>query len=293
MPVVDEVANSRRGAADLCVSMVSGQSTLTACYSSSPLKLLAPASRGLSVWAYLSNLGGGLVAGDETQLHCRVEAGARCFVGTQSSTKVYRNPERLPCTHLTRAVLEEGSLLVMAPDPVQGFADSSYSQSQAFHLGKAASLVLVDWYTSGRMARGERWAFHRLQSRNEVWMHSAASLDPQSSESGQTLAFLDSLTLDSSKHTLNSAHRLGRFNCIAMVLLLGPLVGEGVAQMLNSVAQQPVLTAATLCLSASPLAGGALLRIAGMNTRDVGREIERHLAFIPPLLGDNPWARRF
>lgn len=28
--------------------------------------------------------------------------------------------------------------------------------------------MLVDWVTSGRMARGEGWAFNRLESRNEV-----------------------------------------------------------------------------------------------------------------------------
>lgn len=35
-------------------------------------------------------------------------------------------------------------------------------------LEQGASLVLVDWLTSGRMSRGEGWDFTRLESRNEV-----------------------------------------------------------------------------------------------------------------------------
>lgn len=35
-------------------------------------------------------------------------------------------------------------------------------------LKRGASLVLVDWLTSGRMSRGEEWEFSRLESRNEV-----------------------------------------------------------------------------------------------------------------------------
>ena len=60
-----------------------------------------------------------MVAGDQTRLKLHVACGARCFVGTQASTKIYRNPRRLPCSHATQATLDADSLLVFAPDPVQ------------------------------------------------------------------------------------------------------------------------------------------------------------------------------
>lgn len=41
-------------------------------------------------------------------------------------------------------------------------------QHQRFLLEHESSLVLVDWMTSGRMSRGEGWAFNRFESRNEV-----------------------------------------------------------------------------------------------------------------------------
>jgi urease accessory protein len=59
---------------------------------------------------------------------------------------------------------------VFAPDPVQAFANSSYTQRQEFHLAVGAGLAFVDWFSSGRVARGERWEFERFQSRHDVFM---------------------------------------------------------------------------------------------------------------------------
>src|SRR3954471_22342964 len=95
-----------RGRAHLNVELVFGESTATSCSATSPVKLLTPCSRGKSVWAYASNFGGGLVAGDETRLDLRIGPEARCFFSTQASTKVYRNPAQLPCSHSTRAAIE-------------------------------------------------------------------------------------------------------------------------------------------------------------------------------------------
>jgi urease accessory protein len=154
-----DTAPGMKGCAHLEVEMVFGESTATSAQATSPMKLLTPCARGKSVWSYASNFGGGLVAGDETRLDLRIGADARCFFGTQASTKVYRNPAHLPCSHTTRATLASGSLLVFAPDAVQAFAGSSYRQRQEFHLASGAGLVLLDWFNSGRGARGEPWAF--------------------------------------------------------------------------------------------------------------------------------------
>src|SRR6185369_12726631 len=102
------------------------------------------------------SFGGGLVAGDQTCLHLTLDDGARCFLGTQSATKVYRNPAGRPCGQELIARLGRESLLVLAPDPVQCFAGACYSQRQVCHLGAGASLVLLDWVCGGRVARGER-----------------------------------------------------------------------------------------------------------------------------------------
>jgi urease accessory protein len=292
---------SPRGQASLEVQIVSGESAVTSSYATSPLKLLTPRSRGQSVWAYTSSFGGGLVAGDQTRLDLRIGSGARCFLGTQASTKIYRNPAALPSGHQTRATLEAGSLLVFAPDPVQAFAGSIYAQRQEFHLAPDASLVLLDWFTSGRAARGERWEFNRFQSRNEVWREKGTvrvtgddSRIDQHGESPSEIIFLDSLLLTpDDSGALTTPHRMGRFNCLATLLLVGPAVRDFAAQQLEQFSKEPVTRRATLVASASPVAGGAVLRIAGEDVEAVGQELHRQLACLRDLLGDDPWARKW
>jgi hypothetical protein len=48
-----------------------------------------------------------------------------------------------------------------------------------------------------------------------------------------------------------------------------------------------------LVVSASSTRGGAVLRVAGEQVEEVGREIYGHMAFVPELLGDDPWARKW
>jgi urease accessory protein len=85
-----------RGRASLEVDRIFNESTVTGAYATSPMKLLTPRARGDCVCTYATNFGGGLVAGDQTRLEIRVGKRARCFLGTQASTKIYRNPHRLP-----------------------------------------------------------------------------------------------------------------------------------------------------------------------------------------------------
>lgn len=271
---------SEKSCAALEVESVCGESTVTSAFAGTPLKLLNPRSRGQSVWACTSSFGGGLVAGDETRLDLRIGKDARCFLGTQASTKIYRNPRRRACGHVTRATVEENALLVFAPDPIQPFANSSYSQRQTFHLGNGAGLVLVDWFTSGRAACGERWAFDRFQSRNDVFL------------SGERI-FMDSVLLDAATDPITSSHRTGRFNCFALLLLVGEPMCEASASLLKEISTRPVARGAATVCSASPVRRGAILRVAGESVEQTGRELHHHLKFVSALLGDDPWARKW
>ena len=273
----DNLAN---GHAALAVSVVHGLSTATSAWSRTPMKLLTPRSRGESVWAYTSSFGGGMVAGDRTRLEVSVDTGARCFLGTQASTKIYRNPARLPCSHELTARVGEESLLILAPDPVQCFAESSYEQRQHFTLGQSANLVLVDWMSAGRTARGERWNFQRYSSRNEI------------ERDGKKL-LIDALLLDAADGALDAKFRGGRFNCLATLALIGPQLTEHARALLDWCAAQPIEPQAGLVFAASPLHEGALLRIAGTSVEEVGRAIHQRLAFVSELLQDDPFSRKW
>ena len=273
-------ACTNNGEAQLHIASVSGQSAVVSSQARNPLRLLTPRARGASVWAYTSTFGGGMVAGDRTRLEVIVDSGAYCFLGTQASTKIYRNPLRLPCSHDLKAQVGEGALLILAPDPVQCFAESSYEQRQRFELHVGGSLLLIDWLSAGRTARGERWLFRRYLSRNEIL------------RDGKTI-LLDALRLDSSDGPLDARFRGGRFNCFATVALVGSRFESYAKEILDWVAAQPVTPSSELIFAASPLREGVLLRFAGVNVEEVGRAIHARLGFIRDVLEDDPWSRKW
>ena len=270
----------RAGGGYLRIGVISGQSAATSIRSSSPLKIMVPRPRGHSVWACLSSFGGGLVPGDEISVQVDLGERARCYLSTQASTKVYRNPESRPCSHNLQARLARGSFLAVIPDPIQAFLGSCYSQRQEFSLAPESGLVLVDWLCSGRAARGERWAFRRFQSRNEI------SLDG-------SRVLVDSLMLDPEDGPLTDFYRLGRFNCLAVVLVIGESLHSAGTQLLEEFAQLPVSQRGSVVSSACSVRQGALIRIAGEQPQVVAAQILRHLAFVTGILGEAPWLRKF
>ena len=45
--------------------------------------------------------------------------------------------------------------------------------------------------------------------------------------------------------------------------------------------------------SVSPIPGGAVVRVAGEQVETVAAELRRQLQFLTPLLGDDPFARKW
>lgn len=248
----------------------------------SPLRLLTPRNHGDAAWVFTSSFGGGLVDGDRQVLDVEVGAGASAYLSTQASTKVYRSLRGAAAE--LRARVDEQALLVVAPDPVVCFADSRFHQRQEFELARSGSLVVVDWVTSGRRESGERWAFAHYTSRL------IARVDG-------TLVVHDAVALRREDGDLGA--RMGRFDVLAIVLVLGtPLLPHATA-LVADLETEPVRRAASLLAVAGAVTHrregnlGCVLRIAGPSVEDVGRSIRSALSFVPVLLGDDPWLRKW
>jgi hypothetical protein len=48
-----------------------------------------------------------------------------------------------------------------------------------------------------------------------------------------------------------------------------------------------------LIVGASRVAGGCVVRMAGVSVEEVGARLRALLACVPSLLGDDPWARKW
>jgi urease accessory protein len=234
----------------------------------------------MSAWVCTSNFGGGLVAGDEVSIEIHAGAGTRGYLGTQSSTKVYWSPDgRVSRFHL-HASLARDAVLIVAPDHVQCFAGARYEQRQEFHLQSGAGLVLVDWLSSGRVARGERWAFARYRSRIDVFC-------------GDDHLLADSLLLDPADGLLAGAPRMGRCECLALVVFIGEPLRAAWERLLAQIAAEPVPRNGAFMCAAGPIRNGALLRVAGAGTEEVARFVHRHISIMSGFLGGDPWERKW
>jgi urease accessory protein len=273
------------GHGTVAVERIADRSVVTQLRATSPLKLLTPRRNGSrAAWVIAATYGGGLLAGDELHLSVRVAPGATVMLGTQSSTKIYRaDPSQGSSQTLTMRAGPD-SLCALLPDPVTPFEGAIYHQRQRFHLEASASLLYIDWLTSGRCARGERWKFTRYESRTEV------TLD------GRTI-LRDALLLDAADGPLAAPCRTGNFDCFATLVLLGPALHETAAHLTREIDATPLQRAtAPILVSASPLASGAgaIVRIAGVGAEAVGRWFKDRLAPVTTeLLGDNPWKRKW
>ncbi|WP_426757318.1 urease accessory protein UreD [Myxococcus sp. Y35] len=242
----------------------------------SPLRLLTPRNHGHAAWAYTSAFGGGLVDGDHLSLEVEVAPGATALLASQGANRVYRSPQG--CRTDVVARVDEGALLAFVPDPTVCFAGARYAQTLDVRLAPGASLVLADVVTSGRSARGERWAFARYDSTLRVRVGGRALVDER-------------WLLDPRHGAL--PERLGRFDALATVLLVGPALAAARAPLAARLSALPVTPRAELVPTVSPLGeDGLLLRAAAVSVEALLRTTHDWLSFLPGLLGDDPWARR-
>lgn len=276
----DVAAQATAGRGKIVAEMVRDRPTLTCVRACSPLKLLTPRSRPGYASAFVGSYGGGLVAGDTLDLNVTLHERAVCFLSTQASTKVYRNTADAPARQRLHATVADDALLVVAPDPLTCFAHANYEQTQRFELAAEGNLVLVDWLTSGRHACGERWAFDRYASRNDVAV------------AGE-LRLADALLLDPADGPVDAPFRLGRFECMATVVLIGPKLAAMQQALHDAVNDTATQRHATLLEAASPIADGLVWRLLATTTQAVQRQLRRRLAPLAELLGDDPWGRKW
>jgi urease accessory protein len=234
-----------------------------------PLRLLCPRAGGNAAWIVTSSLGGGLVDGDAVALEVDVDAGATCVVTTQASSKVYKGTT----SQRTRVrVAGDGAALVV-PDAVVPYRDATYTQVTAIELGAESTLVLCDVLTAGRIAYGERWSATRLDTLLSITRGGVLQLHDRVVLAGEV------------------AQRMRRFEALGTAVLLGPRVREHAAARIAELG--PVERGAPVIVAGSPLADGALFRIAGESIEQVVHATRALVREACAALGEDPWSRKW
>lgn len=160
---------------DLALDYVcNGQSTVLTNYRCrSPWHLLPPIKLDDTGCAYtlLLNPSGGLVGGDRLSLRVTLGAGAHVLFSTPSANRIYRSVSETSSLMVSLAV-GPGAVLEWMPEVAIPFAGSRFHQTIHVALQPGATVLLWDAMASGRVARGERWAFETLE--NEIRIATAS-----------------------------------------------------------------------------------------------------------------------
>ena len=271
-PATPATLRQAPGHARISVIGSGSRSVVSRAYATSPIRLLTPANHGRAAWIYTSSFGGGLVDGDRIAMDIEVGRGAAAYMSTQASTKIYRSPGGTS-TEIRACVAADG-LLVVAPDPVVCFCGARYRQAQTFELADRATLVMIDWVSSGRHAAGERWAFDEYHSQISVRI------------AGRLLVH-DALALRAADGSLRE--RLGRFNVLAIAVLAGTTLAAAASALVAKASASPVLKRPDQLVAATALGDhGCIVRFADTSVERVGRTDSRVSLLSPRVARRRP-----
>ncbi len=265
------------------VSNAQGMSAVTRARASSPMKLLVPRTKSAVARVSVGTYGGGLLAGDETTLRAHLREGAQAIITTQSSTKVFKSIDGRTTRQTLSAHLEPGSIAAFVPDPIACFADARYTQHQRFDVTGDATLVVLDWFTSGRRARGEVWAFEHYSSRQQVFVDGRRIIE-------------DAVRLDRHDGDIASRFRGGRYHCHALLIVVGEKMQKAVDD-LHSLASgrgtHRSKAQENFWVVANPVPHGVVLRMVGEETEAVARFLAREVEPRLDLFEAKFWRRKF
>ncbi len=145
--------------------------------STSPWHLTPPIELDQTGAAYqlLLNPSGGLVGGDRLSIRATVGAGAHVILSTPSANRVYRSLAE-PSVQSVDLAVGSGAVVEWVPEVTIPFAGSKFRQTIRARLEPGATILMWDAIASGRVARGERWAFADLSNEIRIATASGRSL---------------------------------------------------------------------------------------------------------------------
>jgi urease accessory protein len=152
-----------------------------------------------SAFVHLHNLSGGVLGGDELTLRAEIGPQARVQLTSTGATRVYRQRTAQPEAVQTNDLrIHAGGLLEYLPDVLIPYAQARYRQTTRINLGSDAGLFYWEIVTPGREARGEIFAYERVQ------------LDLDIHATGRPIA-LERVVLEPQLRPLTSSVRLNHY----------------------------------------------------------------------------------
>lgn len=159
----------RHGILRLEFEKKNNRTILSQSYSRSPMHVFQPfyPDEAGCAFTHLFNAAGGLVCGDRIEIHITLNEDAHVFATTPSATKIYRSTGESASQEMEITV-RRGGIFEYLPCYVIPFANSSYRQKTKLTMEENTTALLIDFFTTGRLARGEHLQFDQYTNLMEV-----------------------------------------------------------------------------------------------------------------------------
>ena len=252
-----------KGRLELLFEAQDGQTILKVARQEPPLKVVRAFSLpGGGALVHLHNLSGGVLGGDSLETTVRVEAGATAQLTTTSATRLYRSGANgLASGQLNHFSVGENALLEYLPDLLIPFAGARYRQQTAIELAQGAGLFWWETVAPGREARGEIFAYDRLEL--------AAAI---TTGAGKPIA-IEQSRLEPTLRPLTSTARLGHYRYFTSFYMcrvgLEKAAGEKLENSLTELALRLNVPGETLWGASRLMADGVVVRAVSLNGRAI------------------------
>ena len=233
---------------------------LSESYSKSPMHVFQPFYLDDTGCAFihLFNAAGGLVCGDRIEIHIIVNENSHAFATTPSAMKIYRRSEGFACQE-TEITIKKGGVFEYLPCYVIPFANASYQQKIKVTMEEDTAAILLDFFTTGRLARGEHLQFDQYKSIMEInycaepILFQKATLKPHDTDYGG-LGFLESFVAAASVYLIFDNPRIEKDLLNILQAGVGDLSG-----VLGGVSMLP--------------SKGVIVRLLGNGTRSIEKAV--------------------
>jgi urease accessory protein len=125
-----------------------------------------------AAFVYVQNPAGAVFADDDLAITIEVGPRARVHLTTQSATKIYRVDAGAGAIQRMQVSVGAGASVEVVPDMLIPHAGARYRQHLDVELGDGATFIATERVAPGRLARGERFAYDRVELRTAVWRES-------------------------------------------------------------------------------------------------------------------------
>ena len=161
------IATLKKQASKITFDLHNDVSILTEQLSIKPLKIVNPKPQKQTGVCMLTSYGGGFVEGDVVELDVLCKVGTTSIISSQANTRVYES-NGVQCKQKLDLKIEKNAFHVFFNDPLVMHNGGNFIQENTIQLKADSVLLFIDWFSAGRTANGESFAFKNFETSTKI-----------------------------------------------------------------------------------------------------------------------------